>query len=117
MRWRSASLAAVILVTERHAGLAERDQAAVRNRDPVGVAREIGEDGLGPRERRFGVDDPSLSSGRCQMTIERASVTQAVMGAEELEAPAAVKLSQTGQEKPPEQFSQHTDRQQERRPG
>ena len=36
----------------------ERDEPGVRDRDAVGVAGEIGEDGLRPGERSLGVDDP-----------------------------------------------------------
>ncbi len=53
-----ASLGPIILVFESHvAGLAG-DQPAVGDGDAVGVAREVGEHGLGPAERRLGVNDP-----------------------------------------------------------
>ena len=42
-----STAAAVILVAERHTRLVERDQAAVRDRNAVGVARQVGEHGLG----------------------------------------------------------------------
>src|SRR3546814_5970950 len=43
---------AIILVTEGDSGIVEADEAAVRYRNAVGVAGQIGEHGLGPRERR-----------------------------------------------------------------
>ena len=59
--------AAVILVAECHAGLVEGGQAAVRDRDPVRVERELGEHSLGAGERRLGIDDPSLVPERREM--------------------------------------------------
>ena len=47
---------AVILVAEGDPGLVEPEEAAVRYGDPVGVAREVSEHGLGTRERRLGID-------------------------------------------------------------
>lgn len=52
--------ATIILVAERYAILVEGDEPTVRDRDPVGVAREIGEHGLGPGERRLGIYHPAL---------------------------------------------------------
>lgn len=51
---------AVILVAERDACAVEGDQAAVGDGDPVGIARQIGEDGFGPGERRLRIDNPWL---------------------------------------------------------
>ena len=56
--------AAIILVAEGDAGLVEADEAAVRDGDPVGVARQIGEHRLGSGERRLGVDHPALLADR-----------------------------------------------------
>ena len=46
------TIAAVVLVAEGDAGLVERNQTVIRDGDPVGVAREIGEDGLGAATSR-----------------------------------------------------------------
>ena len=51
-------VAAVIFVAEGHAALVESNEAAVRDGDAMGVAGEIGEDGLRRGERLLGVDDP-----------------------------------------------------------
>ena len=53
-----ASFAAVVLPFEGDALLVERDEPGVRDRDAVGVARQVGEDGLRSGERSLGVDDP-----------------------------------------------------------
>ena len=54
------SVATVVLVAEGDAGLVEGDQAAVRDGDPVGLARQVGEHRLGTCEGRLGVDGPAL---------------------------------------------------------
>ena len=48
----------VVLPFEGDALVVEPDQACVRDGDAVGVAGEIGEDGLRSGEGPFGVDDP-----------------------------------------------------------
>jgi len=53
-----AALGPVVLPLEGDAVLGEGDQAAVGDRDPVGVAGEIGEYRLRPGERPLGIDDP-----------------------------------------------------------
>ena len=50
----------VVLPFEGHARLVERNEPGVRDRDAVGVAREIGEDGLRSGEGSLGVDDPCV---------------------------------------------------------
>ena len=42
------TVATVVLVAEGDAGLVERNQTLVRDGDPVGIAREIGEHASGP---------------------------------------------------------------------
>jgi hypothetical protein len=54
------TIAAVVFVAEGDAGLVERHQTPVREGDPVGIAREIGEHSLGAGERRLGIDHPPL---------------------------------------------------------
>ena len=64
------AVAAIILVAEGDASLVEGDQAAVRDRDPVGVARQVGEHRLRSREGRLGVDHPALLPDGSQMAQE-----------------------------------------------
>ena len=77
------TIAAIVLVAEGDAGLVERDQTPVRDGDAVGVAREIGEHGLGPGERRLGIDHPALLPDRREVTQEDAPVSETGLGAEE----------------------------------
>jgi len=62
--------AAVILVSEGDAAFIERDQAPVRDGDPVRVAREIGEHRFGSGKGWLGVDMPLLVPERREMTNE-----------------------------------------------
>ncbi len=58
---RSISLVApVVLIAECDPVIAEADEPPVRDRDPVGVAREIAQNGLGSSEWRLGVNHPAL---------------------------------------------------------
>ncbi len=75
--------AAVILVGEGHAGLIEGNQAAVRDRDPVRVAGQIGEHRFGAGEWRLGIDHPSLLPDPSEMTQEKSVVGETGLGAEE----------------------------------
>src|SRR5260370_37323035 len=47
------TIAAAVLVAEGDASLVERNQTPVRDGDPVGIAREVGEHGLRAGERRL----------------------------------------------------------------
>jgi len=53
-----AAFDAIVLPFEGHARLVEGDEPGVRDRHAVGIAREIGEDGLWSGERPLGVDNP-----------------------------------------------------------
>jgi len=51
---------AVVLEPKAHPLVVERDEPMVGDGDAVGVAGQVGEDGVGPVEGRFGEDDPGL---------------------------------------------------------
>src|SRR5271165_2915873 len=48
---RRLAAGAIVLPAEGDALVAEADQARIRDRDAMGVARQVGEDGLWPGER------------------------------------------------------------------
>ena len=52
----------IIAPAEGYAGLVGTDQATISDRDPVGVAAEIGQDMLGRAKRRLRVDDPVFAT-------------------------------------------------------
>ena len=83
---RSRPLIAVVLPFEGDAGVVEREEPRVGDRDAVGVAREIGEHGLGAGERALGVDDPFAAAQRRERGVEGALVGERRELAEEGEA-------------------------------
>lgn len=70
-----ADVAVEVLVAEGAASLVEGDPAAVRDGDPVGVAGQVGEHCLRPRERRLGIDHPALlpTGDRCRRNACRSA--------------------------------------------
>ena len=48
----------IVFPLEGNALLIKGDQAAVSDRDPMSVAGQVGEHGLGTGERTFGIDHP-----------------------------------------------------------
>ena len=100
-----ASIAAVVLVAERHARFAERKQPAVGDRNPVGVARQIRP--ARPRfaaKEEFGVDEPVLLPQWSQYGVERLAFGEVSEIAEELELPGRMGVVKSRQEEPPEQL-------------
>ena len=112
--WRGA---AIILVAERDAALAEPEETAVRDGDPVGVARQIGEHGLGTGERRLGIDHPALLAHWRQVAQQRAPVSKRCQLAEEGELTGIVQRQQPGEEQAAEECTQHSHRKEESRAG
>ena len=60
------------------------------------VARQVGEHGLRPGERRLGVDDPTLLADGRQVALERPPITETELFAEELKPAGFMQLDQTG---------------------
>jgi hypothetical protein len=106
-------VAPVVLVAEGHAASVEADQPAVRDRDAMGVASEIGEHCLGAGEGRLRVDEPVFLAEWREVRGEGRPTTQAVKFAEERQPTRRMGIGKPGQEEPPEQAGQHPHRQQE----
>src|ERR1700731_2055528 len=81
---------AVILVLERDAGAAASKQAAVGDGDAVGIARQIGQHGLGAAEGAFAVDHPFDPARWRQIFREGIAVREVGMRAKELQAPGGM---------------------------
>ncbi len=75
---------AIVLAIEGDGIVLESDQAAIGDRDTVGVAREISEHRFGPGKWALGVDHPLDLAHRCQIGRKRARLGQPGMLAEEL---------------------------------
>ncbi len=67
---------AVRLPAEGHVGLIEGQQAAVRDRDPMSVAREISQDLFGSRKCLFGKHEPFACTQRQQRGRKCLSITE-----------------------------------------
>ncbi len=51
----------IVLPSERHSIILEGDESMVRDRDTMGIARQVMQNMLWAAEGRLGVDDPVLS--------------------------------------------------------
>ena len=94
---------AVVLVFEGDAALVGLDEAVIRDGDAVGVARQIGEHGLGPAEWLLGVDHPLGLAQRLEMGAESGSIGESPMIGEEPETACGVGREQHLEEEAAEQ--------------
>lgn len=104
---------AIILVAESDPGIVEADEAAVRYRNPVGVARQIGEHRFGPGERRLGIDHPALLSDGREVPQECAPFAKMREAAKESELAVIVQRAQPGEEQAAEKRAEHAHGEQE----
>jgi hypothetical protein len=93
----------IVLPFEGDAFVVERDEPGVRERDAVGIAGEIGEDGLWPGEPPLGVDDPFRAAQRRERGVEGALLGQRGEIAEEDEAAGRVQGRKAVEEEPAEE--------------
>src|SRR5690606_29346142 len=91
---------AIILVAEGHAGLVEGDAAAVGDRHPMGIAREIGKHRLRPGEGWLGIDYTALLAGWREVTDEGMAVGEPRHLAEEGKFSGTMEVEQPAQEQP-----------------
>jgi len=110
-----AAVAAVVLVAEGDASFVKGDQAAVRDCDPVGVAGQVGEHCLRPRERCLGIGHPTLLPDRRKMPQECLSLGEMSKCTEEVEPPGVVQSDQPDKVQPSKQFAEYAQRKQEGR--
>ena len=80
---------AVVFPAEGDAGVVGRDEAAVRDGDPVGVAGQIGEHCFGPANGALAVDDPLDAPQRGEEALERGLVGEPGVRVEEVNRPAS----------------------------
>src|SRR5213595_1147887 len=88
----------VVLPAERHAALVEGEKPAVRDCDPVGVARQVGQHGLRAREGALGVDHPLRAAQRGEMGREGGRVGEGCQLAVEGEPPGTMPGSELVEE-------------------
>ena len=103
----------VVLVAEGDAALIMGDEPRVRDGHPVGVARQIGEHRLRPRERLLDVDEPLLPAQRFERCGEGGGRRQLGEAALQSQKALAMDGGKLFQHQTPEQPRQHPDRQEE----
>ena len=108
-----AAFGPIVLPLEGDALVVERDEPGVRDRDAVGVAGEIGEDGLRPGERPLGVDHPLGAAQRRERGVEGALLAEGREVAEEDEAAGRMQGCEPFEEEPAEETRQHPHGQEE----
>ena len=107
---------AVVLPAEGDATIVEGEQASVRDRHPVGVARQIGEHRRRAGEGALGVDDPfALRAAARAIGRTRGRSLEPRVLAEELQPAAVVRGGEFFEEAAAEQSREHPHRQEEAR--
>ena len=106
-------LDAVVLPAERDGLGVRADQAVVRDRDPVGVAAQIGQHRFGAAEGRFGAHHPFRLAQWRKPGGESLGIRKALEVAEERQLACAVQRRQPFQEQSSEQPGQNPDREKE----
>ena len=91
----------------------ELEDAAVADRDPVGVAGQVAKDLFGIAERRFGVDDPVLAAGDLEVRTERSGVGEMGDGAVTFDLSPCMSVLELFEKAPPEQAGEDLDGSQE----
>jgi len=91
-------VAAIVFVAEGDAAFVETDEATIRDRHPVGVARQICEHGLRPGEGRLGIDHPALLPDGSKVALECPAVGKVRHRPEEGELSGIVQRDQPGEE-------------------
>ena len=106
-RVAAGSLDPIVLDLESDTSPVERDQAAVRDGDTVGIARQIGEHRLGAGERAFGIDEPAGLSERGEERGECFGSGEMRMGAKELQLARRMCRRQLAEHQPAEQLREN----------
>ena len=107
------SFEAVILPFEGDALVIERDQAAVRDGDAVGIAREIAQYFRGSPEWTFAVDHPVTVTQRLQIGREGSCIGECGVLSEELQLSCTMSGGELLQDQPAEQAREHAHGQEE----
>ena len=88
---------AVRLPAKRHVARIERKQAAVGDRNPMGIAREISQDLFGTHKGLVGIDEPFASAQRQQRVRKCSGLVEGSEIAKELQFAGGERRRQTFQ--------------------
>lgn len=105
----------VILPTERNSVSIRTDQSMVRDRDPMGIAAEIGQHRLRAAKWGFGIYHPFRFAERGEPLRKGILLRQVIEIAKEGELACAVRVLEPIQKQASEQPSQHPNMQKEPR--
>src|SRR4029434_774582 len=105
----------IVLPEEGHLAVLQCDEAGVRDRDAMGVPREIPQDVLGPAEGGFRVDKPVPFVKRAQVDGEGLFIPEVDQGVLEAQPPLFVSALQCGEELPTKEPPQGFYRQEQPR--
>ena len=111
----SAPVLTIVLPAERDAAIVTSDEPRVCDRDPMGVAGQIGENLLRSCEGALGVDDPLTLTQRHEPVGEGIGISQIEVLAEELQLTIKMEVHKLFKEAAPEKTRQHPDREEEPR--
>ncbi len=103
----------VVVPFEGDARVVEGDEPGIGNRDAMGLAGEIGENGLGSGEVSLGVDDPLGPARSGEDGVEGALVGEQSEIAEEPEAASLVQGGDAFEKQATKEARQHAHRQEE----
>ena len=114
--YRAPFLGPVVLPLEGDAVFVQCEESAVGDGDPMGIAGEIGQHGLGSGEGALGVDDPLAVAQGFEPVTEGLRLGKRVVFTEELQFAGTVGVHELSKEQAPEQPREHAHRQEEPRP-
>jgi hypothetical protein len=84
----------VVLPVKINFASLDGNQTVVGDRHPVGVARQVFENGLGAAERRLGVDDPILLFQGGDQLLEEGGIFQVPLLAMKRDLPTVLRILQ-----------------------
>ena len=99
----------VILPAKRDGAVRDVDDSVIRDRDAVGVARQILQHMFGSAERRFGVDDPVRAKERTEEGAKRSIVGETLKVARKRQSAERKRAAEAGDNLPAKYTAQPLD--------
>ena len=101
------ALAAIVFVAESDSALIMSEQSTIGDGDPMGIARQIAQYGIGAGEGTLGVDDPVGALQRHEPVAEGLGIAECAVGFKKAQLIGAVKRLKPAQEQAPKQPREH----------
>src|SRR5210317_2342017 len=106
-------LCPVVLPLEGDALFVHRDQPAIGDGNPMGIAGEISQHGIGSGKGTFGIDGPIDLAQGLEPMAEGLCLSKQLLFTEELQLAGTVGVAELFEEQTPEQFREYTHGQEE----